>query len=424
MGKNFSKAINISSWLALVVTILYVFLIILMFAKDIPYWDEWDCMPPYNFSHIISFHNGHQIFFTKLLQQILYWTTDWNIKLGIMINFLIYIATTFSVYKITKFYAPNLSYLPILFLPMFSCVPAENFFWCFQSSFHFMVLFGALAIWFGFVKNNTSMMMLFLIFSVFSLNITFALGIFLVYFVKEILSKKYLWAVLNSFIMIFLAIMFINAVPVDNHGPLVFDFVYIVKYFSIFIGKVLFGRQLPLMILSVLLLSIVCVLIFGVYKQIRLKKVSWGLYALLSASLVSAVAIPVSRSFQLYMISSRHTEVALFLLPVIISLFYIYKEEFLIKFLRYFCLIIVLIATIGYSSKFVYYDYFKYNNRNASINCIKDYYSGKNNGCCPTSSPHNIADELDFAKQNNHNFVRSIYRKDNIVKFIIETLSW
>ena len=181
-----------ASWLVLLLAVCWNFSQIYRLAADIPFEDEWDYLSTLencNFSSIFEVSVEHRIVFTKLLFLLSYWFDSLNIRHLIICNWFIYLFLVFSVIvlfykklKITPCY-------PLLFLPFFADIAYDNFLRSGQSQFHFLLLFGTWALYFGFrsEKSYRDMIIfwLFLFLSIFSMNPMLAVIIVFVWSLKQ-----------------------------------------------------------------------------------------------------------------------------------------------------------------------------------------------------------------------------------------------
>lgn len=136
-------------WGFVLLVFLWHWVIIVENAIDIPYWDEWDELPPsifwsmQNLNWIFLRHSEHMIVPTKVLTAVLYQLNHWDLKFNQLVNFGIYGATVASVVWVFKKVLPTLqSWICVGFcLMLLSGLPSENHQWGFQSQFHFVILF-------------------------------------------------------------------------------------------------------------------------------------------------------------------------------------------------------------------------------------------------------------------------------------------
>lgn len=186
------RIIRLLSWALLCALILFRFGAVIRHAVDIPLLDEWEMIPfiaenaqEFDWRSFFRFHNDHRILFTRLEVYTAYLINGWNIPCALGVNYMLYLAMVGMLIAICN---PALRWFPaypLLFVPFFSDFVWINMAWAFQSQFHFMILFGLGAIWFGLVRpatvGNTAMFVAFCGLSMFSMSPAYALGIWLVY---------------------------------------------------------------------------------------------------------------------------------------------------------------------------------------------------------------------------------------------------
>lgn len=118
------------------------------YAVNIPYWDEWIFLSteafgtPLSWDWLFQTHNEHRIVLTKLLNWILFKTTNWNIRISILLNWLIFGFLLMVVYRFQKTLELKEKETVLCFFPfLLSTLAIDNFTWGFQSGFHFFLIF-------------------------------------------------------------------------------------------------------------------------------------------------------------------------------------------------------------------------------------------------------------------------------------------
>lgn len=167
---------------------------------NVPYWDEWglvyDFPRHFDLNCFLKFHNEHRIVFTRLLSWCLYQYNHWNICEGIVLSFYVYLAAFF----LFLFYFRNtFRRLPFLMVSLLSFF-FTSFAWCnmlnsFQNTFHWMLLWGILAVIFGFPRKSSflkdALFCVCCIFCICSMSPVFALPLILVKLGKSFYFREY-----------------------------------------------------------------------------------------------------------------------------------------------------------------------------------------------------------------------------------------
>lgn len=417
MNNNMKRALNIISWMTLILAGIYNFYLVYKYAVNIPFWDEWDNFPTNNIFTWFEFRNEHKIVFTQMLNQISYAIDGWNIRHLIMFNWFVYAFTIGVLYKIVSNYCNNCPVLPLFFIPLFTSSTADNNLWAFQNQFHFTILFGLLAVWFGFVRNNgTKDKLLFwicIILSIFSQNFPFSFGILLIYLTQDFIfylktkDINYLKSAILS-IVIYTTIILTFFIGYNNseHGfQLVLpNKILFWKFFIIYLSFLLLGKNLICAISTIFYIELLFIYFLIEIKNKSTKNL--GLYAIINASIFSLLAITVGRAY-LGDLTARYFEIVAILIPASLAIFYnifcctkkIYLKILLIGF--------VFGIAVNYSHCFNSTFYKMTNDsRNIAKDCITGYYQGKNNGFCNFAYPKYMPDKLEKAKTMNFSFTR------------------
>lgn len=353
-----NKSVFYISCLILAVFILWNFYNVFQNAVDLPFWDEWEALLPghldkqINYNWLLSFHNEHKIFWTRLFSWILYNFDGWNLRHQIILNFFLYLASMFVLYKIIP---DKNSLLPLFFIPCFSDVLIENQMTGFQSVFYFMLLFSFLAIYFGFVKeNNVKNTLLFSIFAVCSMfSMTFISGIalFAAFIIKQHRINKNL-IIAGCIIFTGLIIFFSNYKHIDVQMEITTpDKLLFWYYYLRVILKGIFNVYLP-----AIWTMIAGILMIGgfVMSYIREKdKNDYYVYLaliLLSLFLVAGIAAGRASGDPFHSVAGRHLNVINYLIPCISAL--LMRFNYIKAALIYF-----LILVFGFSSCYSFKTY-------------------------------------------------------------------
>lgn len=150
-----------ASFIAAAVTVLGAkFTLIQYYGSDLPFWDQWDTEPllyiPFDqgkllWSTLLSPHNEHRIFFSRLWALSLYAVNhQWDAHLQTVAN--AFLHTFFGLWLVWILWRLNEKkdlWIMLAVLVLILAVPFawENTLFGFQSSFYFLLGFSSVAIW-------------------------------------------------------------------------------------------------------------------------------------------------------------------------------------------------------------------------------------------------------------------------------------
>ena len=136
---------------------VFILGLVLLWGVNVPYWDDWSLIQLFesmrahdlNLNFLFSQHNEHRMFFPNLIFLSLAYISNWNLKVQMLINFLLALLNFILILKIsnitTTLYKIQISsvtkaFIKILFsLLVFSVVQWENWLWGFQIAW-FLIL--------------------------------------------------------------------------------------------------------------------------------------------------------------------------------------------------------------------------------------------------------------------------------------------
>jgi hypothetical protein len=198
--ERFRGALWCLSLLLLICSAVWFLIGIVLYTPDVPFWDEWYSVSVgaldqhLNTSWLFDRFGDHLIVITKLIEWLFYITTGWNTHIASIFNYIQYCALIALLFWILAPLGRSIPVFPIFFIPMFSGFMSMSVGWAFVGCFHQMEIFGLLAIYVGFIRNQTWVTALaftfFCLASAFSFSPPLALGIFGVYFVRAVLTKR------------------------------------------------------------------------------------------------------------------------------------------------------------------------------------------------------------------------------------------
>lgn len=139
---------------------LIIFLILIRFGVNVPYWDQWEFVTIWQKFHqgTLGFadfwvqHNEHRIVIPRLVMFIMGIITNWNVKLELFISFVISLASFGLIIKLlvsTRVLGKNKGILVLVLMSFlfFSPIQSENWLWGWQIQW-FLSVFGLiLVVW-------------------------------------------------------------------------------------------------------------------------------------------------------------------------------------------------------------------------------------------------------------------------------------
>lgn len=150
-----------TNWIYLFIGILALLqmLYIWKFSIDIPYSDEWELFRSYSFMMNPSWeslfiqHNEHKIVIPKLVFSLYYYILNFNIPIGLIINFLVFSSAVLMLIRYL-YNGKNNLFFAVFSLMLFSPLNFENLLWVFQIQWHLFLIFLILSC--HYLSNNSS----------------------------------------------------------------------------------------------------------------------------------------------------------------------------------------------------------------------------------------------------------------------------
>lgn len=165
----------------LLLAVVWNFSRVCMLAVDVPVGDDWDLLQTADSGHwrdLAAVHVQHRIVFTRLLLHGSYLLGDLNYYHLILGNYVLYMIMAATVMMLFLEECRKFAPFPLFFLPFFSDIPHENLLWAGQNQFHFMLCFGMIAIYAGFLMKagwrSGAVLAVSLLLSIFSMTPLFA----------------------------------------------------------------------------------------------------------------------------------------------------------------------------------------------------------------------------------------------------------
>lgn len=408
-------------WLTLFFLLVQGVLIALT-TVNIPVADEWESLRPdalpggFSLEYLFAFHNEHRIVFTKLLNYMFFYTTDWNLKYLVIANYFIFSSLVFFVIWFQKKAIPNAT-KGIWILPFFLTSPLviENHTWGIQSVFHFCILFGSLSVYNAtrkrISKSDYWSAGVFSLFSMYSLaaGLFFTMITFLILLYRMTVFPKINWADASSKALALLAVAsgvllwFVGLSRPERHPP--YTWPYQAKYWSFFSNLVSlgFGYKTESMIIAFLAVGLVGFILWkslGKAFAFESQYVSFGFFGAL-AVLGAFASIALSRAdFGIGQAkTSRYAELGFMLVPFIGWLCWDLTKESQ-KYQKAFRIFMWFVVS-GFAGSYSYSTYFNIaKERKQGLACITRFYNRENTtGDCPILYPGPLSERLERAKK-------------------------
>lgn len=406
------------------VTVLYAihFAFICRFAVDVPYVDEWDELPSASggLSEFWQQHNEHRIVFTKIQTYLLFLLNGWDIRLHILINFVIFGFMLVLLYKLFVSLWPknqNKALLALSFAPLLSPLLSENHEWAFQSQFHFFIIFGLLALIF-FLKERPKLALLFC----FASMVSFSAGV--IFCTVIVVSRGVLWSMDRHYkragwIFLWLAVFLdLSSIGYANEvkpWPRVFpgDLRFWEYFFSsVALGLGITGKQFFLSLLAATAVGSCLLLNFLKFRRGEIKPEIYSIdcaYVLSVLGALAAIAVGRAGLGGDTSKASRYAEIALLLTPwTVLSLSRLKNPRWSYA--------AVAILFFVHAPQFKFYRVYAKSNasRLEGLRCVGEYYKNPeaHSGLCPTIYPAVAKDRFDRARENSLHFYRALVGKE------------
>ena len=171
------NGVSLLAWLIVLLAAVLNFAQIDRLAVDVPVQDDWDylyAVENFSWDTVTSVHVQHRIIPTRLVYYLSWRADGLNFRNLILFNWLFYLGSVLAVIGLFRKNCREFPWFPLFFLPFFSDIAHVNLLWAGQGQFHFMLLFGTLAVYFGFAARgsfrNDLLFCLFLILCTFSMS--------------------------------------------------------------------------------------------------------------------------------------------------------------------------------------------------------------------------------------------------------------
>lgn len=403
---------------------------ILKYAVDVPYWDEWEALAPtalgpaLGFRWILEQHNEHRIVLTKLLNWLLYLTTHWDIAFSIFLNWIIYGGLLSFLYRLTRSKTDTIWFFPFLMSPL----AIENFFWSFQSQFHFFLFFFFLSIGFLFRKAPTLTQLtlgsgcaVLSMFS-FSAGVVCALAVLIGFTGFKVLQNPNLVRERAALVETGVVVLIIGmgfcvwtglgySKPAGHPEiflPYRMAFIsYFLNILSLGFGFHKISNFLGLLCLIAVLFPVVLVL---KDKKTRTSPTVWAAITALLGVLATFASISMGRAGfgAAQAKSSRYTEIGMMLIPWIVLLWQS-SNQFSSKVKKQILIGFWIFLFAAFSNKWNFKQYSQIaQERKQGLKCIQEYYLFHKNSLCPTLYPAPLAEHLDRAEELKIAFYRKL----------------
>jgi hypothetical protein len=413
-----------------VFALLAQWVVIAITTVNLPQADEWEnlvenALPSgFSWKYLFAFHNEHRVVFTKLMNYVFLYLTDWNMKYQIIANYLVWFSVVLFLLYVQRKYIPKAT-KGLWFLVFFLASPLliENHNWGFQNCFHFFLLFGLLSV---FVLSQRRMSenhqsnqlgLRALIASVLALLslYSFAAGMFFglicLAMMTFILIRERGVSKVDIVMSLFaigillggMGLWFVGYEKPVNHPVFVPPYAFAFWTFLTNLISFGFGYKTSSIPIGFVAGGIVFFVLWKSWRKALWFREPYFVFAFFSslALLGAFVSITLSRAgFGLGQAkTSRYGEIGVLLMVLVGWLFWDYCRESQIraKAYKYFIWFILL----GFVSDYSYSGYFTVEaERKESLACVLKYYQGENpKALCPATFPISLADKLEVARR-------------------------
>jgi len=334
-------------------------------------------------------------FFYFVISEIIYQTSQWNLKHFIFVNFIIYLGLISLYLKILSYanVEKQINCYPLFLCALLTPMLGFNWLWVFLVQTHTFILFFLLAIYFGYAKDDKKYspqlcgFCLFL--SLISHNVPLAVGGSLAYLIKEVINckengwQKCIKKCAFMLITLFLCLTLLSIVTdIKKFMPQGFraevltqEYIinisfYLINSLSLFVfAPIIYGEK-AIFLLTIHLL-ILAVAFFEQYKIKQYQSV-WGIMFGVMFCMCSIIALRGSEVYSYNFSFMRHNETGFMLIPA--TLFVLFSSHK--KILRIYggtllCLMLYGIIEDIKSERFQYFGELFYKN---GCVCLNHYY--------------------------------------------------
>jgi len=416
---------------------LYLFqgAVVLHYAVDIPFMDEWEALRPaglpagFSWSWLIAQHNEHRIFLTKLQTWLLYWVDGWDLRWHQGMNYLLFALIPIALIKVKARVLPKLSLHEYLAVLVFVLSPLlhQNHMWGFQSQFHFALLFILLSSLLIFSESQSlsklalgSFCILLSMFS-FSNGLVAGVGLlggYSLYKLSEFWQRRSRQSLVQWGIVVVPCIaglvMWFHGFHRDPNFAWTYPNHWIFWRFFLNLISLGFGANSENVgVASAFALFAFFPLVWAVtnFRKIRNSKAQWLIFSLQVAIIGSLATIALGRAASLMgSKASRYAEFAVTLVPLsYLAWRGILENKSALLVQRFSTVFFVVIAFSFMDDWNILRPYRSHEPpMRRGVACVQDYFEGRNaQGFCPDLYPLPLAERLDRAKELGLSFTRS-----------------
>lgn len=354
---NFGKIKKYSVFLPVIFTASFIFVCILIYGVNTPYWDEWSMAELFQkldtnqlgFDDLYHQHNEHRILFPNIIMITQGYLTNWNIKLMLITSYLFSLAgllliTRALVSKIKNKYIVTWAVLLTSVL-YFSPVQYENWLWGWQLEWFLAILSIIISTYLlDNLDRHRSIISTFCLAIITATIATFSLGSavliwpigFMMLLIKKVkLQMLAIWTLIGIG-EIFLYYYDYNHPANHPSITLLLDYpLEYIKYVLIYFGRPFSENMVTAQLLGAITLFSLIPTAYILWKnrhKMQEKYLFW--MALVSFSLMSGMLTAASRLGLgiNQALSSRYTTVSTLILIGIIGVFAVYLDKPKIKY--------------------------------------------------------------------------------------------
>lgn len=431
LSKSNHYATFIISISFLIMLMVYDITQLYIYAKDFPYYDQWDLLPTGSIKNIFSFHNENLQVFYNLISELMYKIFDWNLRYFSFVSFFFYLLVVLIYFIILKS-SSKIAYFPLFLLAILSPNLSYNWLWSLLMQTHTYIMFFLIAVYFGFIsthKYSLYMFVLSIICSILSMNIPLAVSLTVLYSIKEILSQTAQTKFQNRYNALFSLQSLCIVLLILSFRKLHADFsinlldrmlnAQYLNLISFYISNSFRGFSFVVdnKYYNISFLLILVIMLSVSIKEQYNHKSQRPLIAIILCILFNMLIVVAYRMKEVYFYEGsfiRHNEVILMLQPALFALLLNSKKPIL-KIYGYILLIFSLSGT-AYKiteDKFSYWSNYLYKEQTT---CIEYYFSAPfiniatDQWKCSRTHPHPIISKAITAKHINLSFTEK-YQK-------------
>lgn len=418
---------------AIILTIFWVYEAVLLYtyATDVPFWDTWEQLPRGEHKHLFEFYNENMQFFYFLISEVIYKTTNWNLRWFNFINFVLYTILLLVYWKILyeAQKQKRVPFYPLFLGALLTPMLGYNWLWPVLVQTHTFILFFLLSIYWGYTcdkeKYSPYACGICLFLSIISMNIPLALGGCIAYTVKEIVNAKQQGKITClkkcTKMLITLIVLFGGLACVTNVRQFItiklsnniwtLEYIYNLAFYtinslSLFYLADIINWKISLM-WFVIHFSILAVVFFEQYRDKKIQSL-WGILFGVLFCVCGIVSFRGGEVYSYHLGFIRHNETTFMLLPATLMVLFLSRK----KWVRYYAVCLMVLMFYGIASdiraqRFQFFGKLFYQN---GCLCLNHYYNLKtiDTWQCTMNFPVAPDQWMEKGKEKNLSFIKTI----------------